>query len=83
MSNAFGICPVCYQQRPLTKHHVLPRRFFQKQRRPMVLFLCRPCHNKLEKLIPFRPKKKRSWYIQTTINFVKGGDYDRRSVPVL
>ena len=49
-----GICPCCHKRTYLTRHHVLPRRHFGRgKKNPQTVLLCRPCHDKLELLIPY------------------------------
>jgi len=44
-------CKKCWSKKHLTQHHVLPQRHFHGEG-PLVT-LCRYCHDKIEKLIPF------------------------------
>ena len=57
-----GICPKCLQMARLTKHHIFPKKYFKKKHIP-VLFLCRTCHDDLERLYPLR-KTKKDYYIE-------------------
>lgn len=41
-------CPVCGKKKKLTRHHILPIRFFDSQ--PYFYYLCRKCHDELEEL---------------------------------
>ena len=66
-----GICPNCLQVKYLTKHHVLPKRFYKKQRRPIILMLCRDCHNEIEKEIPYKKKLERRQYIEIAQTFLR------------
>lgn len=55
MARKYGQCPKCGEEKPLTKHHVFPRRHFgnKKNLRRYKLLLCRLCHNDIERAIPF------------------------------
>ncbi|MFA5736924.1 MAG: hypothetical protein WCX70_01315 [Candidatus Paceibacterota bacterium] len=55
-------CPGCHKKRPLTRHHIFPRRHWQEIARnnrwsghppPPIILLCRKCHDKIEGLIPY------------------------------
>jgi hypothetical protein len=50
----YSICLKCNREGELTRYHVFPRRHYPLQHRPFVVLVCRkPCHDELEKLIPF------------------------------
>lgn len=49
-----GVCPACGENKPLTRHHILPKRYYNGYGE--IILLCRACHNELEKTIPFRPR---------------------------
>jgi hypothetical protein len=66
-----GICPKCLTLKPLTKHHVLPKRHFGCGDRSPILFLCRECHDLIELLIPFE-RRKPAFYFAVAISFVQG-----------
>ena len=42
-----GCCPKCMWIRKLQRHHVLPVRFFGKNK--SILLLCENCHKEIEK----------------------------------
>jgi hypothetical protein len=70
-------CPKCMQVRVLTKHHILPKRYF---RGSPVIELCRQCHDALEQEIlqaervtGRQRKLKRHEYYQVLIRFMRGG----------
>lgn len=44
-----GICPKCSKNKTLTKHHILPRTHFKGSSK--IVYLCRTCHDELEKYI--------------------------------
>ena len=46
----YGECPVCKKTGQLTRHHILPRRFFRGSKKHV--FVCRVCHDEIEKEIP-------------------------------
>ena len=43
------VCPKCGKLKKLTKHHILPKRYFDNE--TDTLYICRECHNLLEELI--------------------------------
>src|SRR5208283_5516866 len=55
-------CELCNRQKPLTKHHLIPRgvhrkkrfveRFGKTEMRKRSLMICRECHNGIHDLIP-------------------------------
>jgi len=65
-----GCCPKCKEWGPLTRHHILPVRFFPKQTEPDVIFLCRTCHDELEKIIPLGERRPRTFYYKAVILFI-------------
>lgn len=66
----WGYCPKCEDWKQLTRHHIVPKRFFGWQREPIVILLCRDCHDELEKIIPISEKQERSFYSLVVINFL-------------
>lgn len=56
-------CPKCKEVKPLTRHHILPRRFFKVQNAP-IFYICRECHDELELMIPVQQKKERHFYFE-------------------
>jgi len=65
-----NFCPKCHRYKLLTRHHIFPKRNFGKKYNEQYLYLCRNCHDALEKLIPFE-KKKKQFYIEVVANFLK------------
>ena len=55
------ICPKCKLEKQPTRHHLFPRRHFGRKSNNNILKLCRLCHDKLEKLIPYH-KMPRHFY---------------------
>ena len=51
-------CPKCHIEKKMTKHHVFPKRHFGTKDNKKVFLLCRDCHDKLERLIPFEVMPK-------------------------
>ena len=45
-----GTCPKCDKLKKLTKHHILPRCHF-KGGSGKIVYLCRVCHDEIEKFI--------------------------------
>lgn len=70
-------CPKCMEHKVLTRHHILPKRYFKNS---PILELCRECHDALEQeilqaeRITGRQKKlKRHEYYRVLIRFMRGG----------
>ena len=68
------LCPKCKEIRIGTRHHVFPRRHFDD---PTILYLCRDCHDIIERMIPMRRKHK-DFYIKITKQFL--GEYNGQSM---
>lgn len=66
----YGLCPKCQEMRYLTRHHLYPKRFFKNQKRPATLFICRQCHNELERRIPYAKKLQKEDYLQIARAFL-------------
>jgi uncharacterized protein YlaI len=69
-------CPACMQVKVLTKHHILPKRYF---RNSPIMELCRECHDALEQDIlqaervsGKQRKLKRHEYYRVLIRFMRG-----------
>lgn len=75
---AKGVCPKCGVVKPLTRHHILPKRLFGSQGNRDIFLLCRECHSELELLIPLRTKKEDIFYYQIVFKFLNGGKYHDR-----
>lgn len=58
-----GECPKCKEIKPLTRHHIKPRRFFSSNNKN-ILLICRDCHNNLEFFIPQQQKMCDSFYFK-------------------
>jgi len=58
-----GECPKCKEEKPLTVHHIYPKRHYPGQftSEKFLLRICRPCHDDLENLIP-NGKQEHSFY---------------------
>ena len=63
-----GICKKCGKFKHLTRHHLLPQRWWQGRGR--IKRLCRDCHNKIELLIPFQKMPVR-FYFQVFRYFIR------------
>lgn len=63
-------CPKCRELRPMTLHHVMPRRWFGKKNNNLTFYLCRRCHDALELLIPFE-KQPQTQYIRVLLQFLE------------
>ena len=64
-------CPKCKQNKPLSKHHILPVRHYGQNGGPYVE-ICRECHDQLELLIPFEPKLELKDYLNIYRSFLLG-----------
>ena len=62
------LCPKCLRIMGGTKHHILPQRFFGGD--GAILYLCRHCHEEIERLIPQKEKLSSAEYIQIARNFL-------------
>ncbi len=66
--NKFGFCAGCCKMKVLTNHHIFPKRVYKHS---PIFKLCRPCHDALERLIPYRKVEKHK-YIEILKNFIRG-----------
>ena len=48
-----GFCPKCCDYKKLTRHHILPKRWFKCKH---ICLICRSCHNDLETYIQNQEK---------------------------
>ena len=71
------VCPACLVPKVLTKHHILPKRYFKSS---PILELCRECHDALERSIETneaysgkRKRLRRNEYYRILIRFLRGG----------
>ena len=65
------LCPKCKKLREGTRHHLLPVRFFGSNPNSPILFLCRDCHDLIEKEIPQHTKLEREEYFQIAVEFLQ------------
>jgi hypothetical protein len=66
------MCPKCKHLKLLTKHHILPKRFFKEHPESPILHLCRICHDAIERLIPQTTQLPTSMYVDIARNFLEG-----------
>lgn len=66
----YGLCPRCNHLRDLTKHHLYPVRFFGRSPNSPILFLCRSCHDGIERLIPEHEQLNKEDYLQIAREFL-------------
>ncbi len=58
-----AVCPRCFKVRLLTKHHLTPKRFFNKKNNQNIIYICEECHKEIEKIIPrFRKLLKEEYF---------------------
>lgn len=62
------ICTKCLQVRPASRHHCFPKRFFGGE--GPLLWLCRKCHNDIERIIPQFQKLTKEDYLTLTREFL-------------
>lgn len=63
MSSNIGVCPKCFEITVLTRHHILPQRFFGKKNNSSKIFLCRKCHDIADRLTPYKEKLDKQEYL--------------------
>ena len=71
-----GLCPKCKEIKPLTKHHIEPRKWFKKQKDPKLLFLCWDCHKEIHQILP-KTRLRKPAYTEITIKFLQGDVFVR------
>ena len=71
--NRWGLCPQCLYLRELTRHHIYPVRFFGNPKNSPILYLCRACHDEIEKLIPRDEELPKREYLQIAREFLGNG----------
>ena len=67
----YGICPKCFTIKKLTAHHCYPKRFFGSN--DSRLYLCRCCHDIIEKRLPKNRQLTKEEYIDIHKAWLKGG----------
>ncbi|MDA3815585.1 MAG: hypothetical protein PF549_04430 [Patescibacteria group bacterium] len=73
-----GICPKCFKLKRLTKHHILPKRFYK--RNDHTIYLCRDCHDEIEVILERLEcdnsgRLKHHHYQEVIKRFIRGGEY--------
>ena len=63
------MCPKCHRNVRLTRHHILPKRFFKGSGDRILI--CRLCHDELELRIPQKTKLTEEEYYQILYKFLK------------
>lgn len=67
-----GKCPGCGQVGPLTRHHILPVRFYGRgNHNDSIALLCAECHRDLERTIPTHPQLPEWEYYALVAKFIK------------
>lgn len=64
-------CPKCKKCTKMTKHHVLPRRFFGSPPTAPILLICRKCHDLLETYIPQFEQQPELFYWKVLFDFLE------------
>ncbi len=72
-SERWGLCPSCLYLRDLTKHHIYPVRFFGRPKNSPIMWLCRSCHDEIEKIIPQHELLHKRDYLQLSREFLGQG----------
>lgn len=62
------LCCKCLEIKPATRHHIYPRRFYDGA--GPLLWLCRKCHDALERIIPQYTRLHKQDYLQLTREFL-------------
>ena len=67
-----GRCPACKRVGRLTRHHLLPRRFYGNgQHNEHILLLCKECHEELEVRIPLNTRLNDWQYLAIAAKYLK------------
>ena len=67
-----GVCPKCFKVRTLTRHHLTPKRFFNKKNNKNILYLCEECHAEIEIIIPRWRKLTKESYFELHKQWIRG-----------
>jgi len=68
-----GYCPKCGRLTKLTKHHLYPKTFFGRgKKNSQIRFLCRECHQSVEKIIPKFQRMSKEWYLKINNQWLRG-----------
>ncbi len=65
------MCAACKKIRESSKHHILPLRFYGSSQNSPILYLCRTCHDEIERLIPQHHKLDREDYFEIAAEFLQ------------
>jgi len=71
MSAKYSMCPKCFKMMYLTKHHIYPKQFFKGS---PVFWLCRSCHDDLERMIDHKKRFPKEVYVKILRLFLKRRD---------
>ena len=63
-------CPKCGKIKARTMHHIWPRRFYEAEGSP-ILYICRACHDDLEKVIAEYERLPKEMYEQIAYHFLE------------
>jgi len=69
------MCGKCRQITEGTRHHILPVRFFGSNQNSPILYLCRTCHDLIEKEIPQHQRLERDEYFQIAEEFLQTDEH--------
>lgn len=64
------LCPKCLEVKGGTRHHIYPKRFFGNPPGAPILWLCRQCHDALERQIPQHVELDRKDYLHLVQEFL-------------
>ena len=65
-----GLCPCCLEIKPLTAHHIIPKRFNRHSNNTPILYLCSDCHQQLEQRLYKITRFVRERFIREAKQFV-------------
>lgn len=72
-----GRCPACKRVGRLTRHHLLPRRFFGNgNHNEHIALLCKQCHREVESRIPIETRLNEWQYFAIVAKYLKEKSHD-------
>jgi len=67
-----AICPKCIKVRYLQKHHIFPKRFYNRNNTTQLLYLCDDCHKEIEAILPQYRKLTKEEYLDIHKSWLQG-----------